>query len=111
MTLMEIGKTPDIWASAVALFGTYVSIATETYVIGALVNVAIVVALYVFIGNSGVVSFGHISFVAVGAFAAGLATIPTDVKPNILPDLFPFIAQHSIGSMESLLLAAPCRDR
>ena len=36
----------------------------------AIVSVAIVVALYVFIGNSGVLSFGQISFVAVGAFAA-----------------------------------------
>ena len=33
-----------------------------------LVSVAIVVALYVFVGNSGVLSFGHISFVAVGAY-------------------------------------------
>ena len=51
--------------------GTIVSRATETYFLNALVAVAIVVALYVFIGNSGVLSFGHISFVAVGAFAAG----------------------------------------
>jgi hypothetical protein len=34
-----------------ALVGTVVSTSTETYVINALVNVAIVVALYVFIGN------------------------------------------------------------
>ena len=34
---------------------------------------AIVVAIYVFVGNSGVLSFGHISFVAVGAFTAGRA--------------------------------------
>ena len=37
----------------------------------ALVSVAIVVALYVFVGNSGVLSFGHISFVAVGAYLSG----------------------------------------
>ena len=40
---------------------------TQIYFINALVSVAIVVALYVFVGNSGVLSFGHISFVAVGA--------------------------------------------
>jgi branched-chain amino acid transport system permease protein len=66
----------------------------------------IVVGLYVFVGNSGVLSFGHISFVAVGAYGAGLMTVPADVKPNVLPDLFPFIAHHSIGNVPSLLLAA-----
>jgi branched-chain amino acid transport system permease protein len=97
---------PALLVAAVALVGTFVSSANEIYFLTALIDVAIVVGLYVFVGNSGVVSFGHISFVAVGAFGAGLATIPTDVKPNILPDLFPFIADHSIGNVESLLLAA-----
>ena len=71
----------------VALFGTTVSSSTQTYVITTLVNVAIVVALYVFIGNSGVVSFGHISFVAVGAWTAGILSMPTSEKPAIMPSL------------------------
>lgn len=70
-----------------------------------LVEVAIVVSLYVFVGNSGVLSFGQVSFVAVGAFAAGLMTVPTLVKPGVLPDLYPFLKSHSIGNVESLLLA------
>jgi branched-chain amino acid transport system permease protein len=72
----------------------------------AIVDVAIVVALYVFVGNSGVLSFGQVSFVAVGAFAAGLMTVPSDVKPGVLPDLFPFLKEHSIGNAWSLALAA-----
>jgi branched-chain amino acid transport system permease protein len=72
----------------------------------AIVNVAVVVALYVFIGNSGVLSFGQISFVAVGGFAAGLMTVPADVKPGVLPDLFPFLKDHSISNPWSLVLAA-----
>ncbi len=72
----------------------------------AIVSIAIVVALYVFVGNSGVVSFGHVSFVAVGAFSAGLMTVPSDVKPGVLPDLFGFLKHHSIGNASSLLLAA-----
>ncbi len=50
---------PAALVVAVALFGTVVSTSTETYVVTTLVNVTIVVALYVFIGNSGVLSFGH----------------------------------------------------
>ncbi len=72
----------------------------------AIVNVALVVALYVFVGNSGVLSFGQVSFVAVGGFAAGLMTVPSDVKPGVLPDLFPFLKDHSISNPWSLVLAA-----
>jgi len=73
---------------------------------GALVSVAIVVSLYVFVGNSGVVSFGHVSFVAVGAFAAGVMTVPVELKPTITPGLFPFLADRSVGNATSLVLAA-----
>ena len=97
---------PVVLVAAVALFGTYVSIATETYVIGALVNVAIVVALYVFIGNSGVVSFGHISFVAVGAWTAGVLSIAQEEKPAIMPNLAGFLRHTTVGNVPSLALAA-----
>ena len=72
----------------------------------ALVSVAIVVALYVFVGNSGVVSFGHVSFVAIGAFAAGVMTIPVELKPTITPGVFSLLGQHSVGNAASLVLAA-----
>jgi branched-chain amino acid transport system permease protein len=89
-----------------ALVGTIVSTSTETYVINALVNVAIVVALYVFIGNSGVLSFGHISFVAVGAWAAGVLSMPVGEKPAIMPNLASLLRDHTIGNIWSLALAA-----
>jgi branched-chain amino acid transport system permease protein len=89
-----------------ALVGTLVSTSTETYVINALVNVGIVVALYVFIGNSGVLSFGHISFVAVGAWAAGVLSMPVQEKPAIMPHLFGLLGDHTIGNVWSLALAA-----
>jgi len=63
-----------------ALLGTLVSRSSETYFIDALVKVAIVVGLYVFIGNSGVLSFGHATFVAMGAYFSALLTIPPDQK-------------------------------
>jgi branched-chain amino acid transport system permease protein len=89
-----------------ALVGTIVSTSTETYVINALVNVAIVVALYIFIGNSGVLSFGHISFVAVGAWAAGVLSMPVEEKPAIMPNLASLLRDHTVGNVWSLALAA-----
>jgi branched-chain amino acid transport system permease protein len=97
---------PALLIVVIGLVGTTVSAGTKTEFTGVLVNIAIVIALYVFIGNSGVISFGQIAFVAIGAFAAGVMTIPSEVKPTLLPELFPFIANHSVSSFESLLLAA-----
>ena len=45
-----------------------------------LLQVSVVVAIYVFVGNSGVLSFGHISFVAVGAWTAGVLSVPVEEK-------------------------------
>jgi len=84
----------------------FVSPDRQVEILGALVSVAIVVSLYVFVGNSGVVSFGHVSFVAVGAFAAGVMTIPVTLKPTITPGLFSLLARHSLGNVPSLVLAA-----
>jgi branched-chain amino acid transport system permease protein len=89
-----------------ALFGTTVSLATETYVINTLVAVGIVVALYVFIGSSGVLSFGHISFVAVGAWTAGVLSVPQSEKPAIMPNLAHFLRDTTVGNVPSLALAA-----
>src|SRR4029079_8626010 len=72
----------------------------------ALVSVAVVVAIWVFVGNSGVLSFGQISFVAVGAFAAGVMTVPLESKTGVLTTLFPLLRDHTIGNVPSLLLGA-----
>jgi len=97
---------PLLLLVAVGLYGDTTSAGTRDDFTSALIMATIVIALYVFVGNSGVISFGHISFVAIGAFAAGVMTIPSAVKPTVMPDLFPFLADNSIGSFESLLLAA-----
>lgn len=97
---------PALLVVAVGIGSTLVSSSNEIYFLNALVSVAIVVAIYVFIGNSGVLSFGQMSFVAVGAFAAGIMTIPLESKTGVLPELFPFLRDHTIGNVASLLLAA-----
>ena len=97
---------PSALVVAVGIASTFVDAAKEIYFLDALVSVAIVVAIYVFVGNSGVLSFGQISFVAVGAFAAGVMTIPQESKTGVLPELFPLLRDHTIGNVASLLLAA-----
>ena len=69
-------------------------------------NVAatIVIGIYVFIGNSGVISFGQISFVAVGAFTAGIYTTPVTTRQTTMRYLFGFLARPVLSNVESILL-------
>jgi branched-chain amino acid transport system permease protein len=97
---------PVLLLALVGVVGTFTSRSVQFQFRFALVMATIVIALYVFVGNSGVVSFGHVSFVAVGGFAAGLTTVPEALKLSLSPDLFPFIASAEVGNAVSLLIAA-----
>ena len=71
----------------------------------ALIMVVLVVGMQVFIGNSGVVSFGHVSFVAVAAYAAAWQTCCPAFKAAILPGLPEFLAHTQIPTIPSILAA------
>ena len=97
---------PAVLVLATALLGLAAPIYLQTYFLDTLVKVAIVIALYVFIGNSGVLSFGTISFVAVGAWTAGVLTVPEGQKKITMPGLSHFLLTHNVGNVASLALAA-----
>jgi branched-chain amino acid transport system permease protein len=97
---------PAVLVVVVGIVGSLTSSSTAIYFQTALVSVAMVVALYVFVGNSGVLSFGQLSFAAVGAYAAGIMTAPVDTKTGTLPDAFPFLREHTVGNVPSFVLAA-----
>lgn len=96
---------PVALVTGAALLGALVSRSTEIYFINALVAVSMVVAIYVFVGNSGVLSFGHISFVAVGVWTAGVLSVPEQEKPAFMPYLFDFLSDTTVGNIPSLLAA------
>ena len=52
-----------------------------------MVHLVLVVGLYLFTGLSGVVSFGHAGFAAVGAYVGALLVLPGPRKALLLPDL------------------------
>jgi branched-chain amino acid transport system permease protein len=103
---LQVLLGPVVVVIAVALLGSVVSASNASYFTNALVNVAIVTALYLFIGNSGVLSFGHISFVALGAWTAGVLSVPVSEKPAIMPNLAHFLRDRTTGNIGSLALAA-----
>jgi len=105
MRLSEL-MGPSLLLIAVAVVGSFLGSGLRFQALSILVTTTIVVSMYVFIGNSGVLSFGHVSFVALGAFSAGLATAPAAVKPTTFPELLPFLANLETGNITSLALSA-----
>lgn len=51
------------------------------------INIMVVVGLYVFVGNSGLLSFGHISFMCLGAYMTAWLAIPPVMKSITLKGL------------------------
>jgi branched-chain amino acid transport system permease protein len=103
--ILELGA-PLALVFATAAVASGVSSAHQLEFETALVMVAVVVAVYVFIGNSGVISFGHMSFVAAGAYLAGLVALDPGTKGFTMPGLFPVLRHAHIGLVPSLALAA-----
>jgi branched-chain amino acid transport system permease protein len=71
-----------------------------------LINLIAVVGLYVFVGNSGVLSFGNVAFMAIGAYVSALLTMPTTAKSVFLPDLPSFLAQTQWPGIAGALAGA-----
>jgi branched-chain amino acid transport system permease protein len=101
----ELGA-PVLLVVATALITGAFSQAHQLEFKNALVMTAIVVALYVFVGNSGVISFGHVSFVAVGIYLGGILTVDPETKTFTMPGLFPLLRHTHIGVVPSLAFAA-----
>ncbi len=71
-----------------------------------LINVTLVIALQTFVGNSGIMSFGHVAFMGVGAYVTAWLTIPPEIKSDQLPELPTFLAEAQWGFLPSVLAAA-----
>lgn len=58
------------------------------------IRVVVVVGLYVFIGNSGIISFGQVGFMCIGAYAAAWATAEPTFKQIMLQGLPLFLQEN-----------------
>lgn len=82
----------------VALVATQAPPAMQRTVVEAMIKLVVVVGLFIFVGNSGVFSFGHVSFMAIGAYTSAVLTLPP-VRKDTLLDL--------PGALEALQLPWP----
>lgn len=97
--------TLAVLVALVALAGSAGSESFERTVTNVLITLVIVVGLYVFVGNSGVLSFGHIAFMALGAYTTAWLTIPVALKEATLPNLPGFLASAQTSGLVALLIS------
>lgn len=85
---------------------TFGSTASNRTFVVFVVNVMLVVSLQVFIGNSGIVSFGHVAFMGLGAYTTALLTIPSILRAAQLPDLPAWMQTATFGLVPVVLISA-----
>lgn len=76
----------------VAVLADLAPIVVQRRITQALIMVVAVVGLYIFSGNSGVLSFGNVGFMAVAAYVSALLTLAPGAKGVFLPDLPDWLA-------------------
>jgi len=81
---------------AVVLLARTSGIVMQRRVIFGLINLVSVVSLYIFMGNSGILNFSTIAFMAIGAYTSALLTMPPGMKSTFLPDLPTWLAAAQI---------------
>lgn len=70
------------------------------------ISLVLVLGLQLFVGNSGVLSFGHIGFMGIGAYASAILTMSPDAKALALPTLYGPLVDLQLPFIPASLIAA-----
>lgn len=89
----------------VVVLGLQASGGTQRIITDTLVKLIIVVGMYIFVGNSGVLSFGHIAFLGLGAYTSAWLTIAPSIKASLMPGLPDFIMAAQLSPFIAVILS------
>ena len=103
---LHAGSTPVILVGlllVIFLLGQTAQEPTQQQVTTMFVFVVAVVGLYVFVGNTGVTSFGHVSFMAVGGYVGAILGLSELSKKLLLPDIPDAVQSLTVDPMLAVL--------
>jgi branched-chain amino acid transport system permease protein len=98
---------PTLLLIATGLLSLGASGSTGEIITEMMTRIVMVIGLYIFVGNSGILSYTHIGFAAIGAYASAwftCCTLPM-VKPLYLPGLPDFLLNNAYPFEVGLLSA------
>jgi branched-chain amino acid transport system permease protein len=92
-----------LWALPVSLIGGEI---LRRITMLLFINIGLTISLQIFTGNSGVLSFTHYAFVAIGAYMAAIATLGLNQKALAIPQLYPILMSINLPFYPALLFGA-----
>ncbi len=69
------------------------------------ISLIAILGIGIYSGNSGILSFGHLAFMGIGAYASALLTMPVQMKQVSLANLPPFLADAHMGLFMAAVVA------
>ena len=69
------------------------------------ISLTVVAGIGVYSGNSGILSFGHLSFMALGAYASAILTLPVQMKKLMLPNLPDFLGSTQLDFFPAMIVS------
>ena len=88
-----------------ALIATMIGSAAERIMIVFFVSLIAVLGMGIYSGNSGILSFGHLSFMGIGAYLSAILTMPVAMKKVSLANLPSFLADAHLGLFGATVIA------
>jgi branched-chain amino acid transport system permease protein len=99
---VTLGSLLLVITAVVAAHGDKVIARTVT---DSLIQGVLVIGLYIFVGNSGILAFGHLTFAMIGAYATAWLTM-SPFKKSFALALPAFLADNSFPLLPSAIAAA-----
>lgn len=88
-----------------SLYAGFAASATEERIIvNMLIAVVLVIGIQIFSGNSGILTFGHVAFLGVGAYVAAIATMSPERKAATVDGMPAFLVDFTVGPIPALVL-------
>ncbi|MCA1260859.1 ABC transporter, partial [Nitratireductor aquimarinus] len=69
------------------------------------ISLIAVTGIGVYSGNSGILSFGHLAFMGIGAYVSGLLTLPAGLKMATLRGLPDWLAATELSLVPAIIVA------
>ncbi len=92
-------------ALVAVLLSVSMGAATERILTVFFISLTAVVGIGLYSGNSGILSFGHLAFMGIGAYAASLLTLPAQIKITTLPKLPEWLATTELSLVAATVVA------
>lgn len=106
--ISALSSTVPLWVIVIVIsvVGSLGGSILDRAVAQGLITLVIVLGLGLFVSNSGVISIGHMAFVAIGAYTTAILTLSDEQQAIQLADLPEFLANASFSPVTAAVVGA-----